>query len=409
MFDFDKWQEIFSSIRRHKLRTLLTALGVFWGIFMLVLLLGAGNGMQNGVEYQFRDDATNSIWVRRGTTSMPYKGLPKGRRIQFSNKDYDFIDEQYPEAENLTGRFYLSGDQTVVYGKKKLSFPVRGVHPGHQYVENSRVYEGRFINKSDLKDIRKIAVIGKIAKKELLGEQVDAIGKEIKIGGIVYTIVGLFEDSGGDNEMRVIFIPMSTAQTVYAGTDQIHQLMFTGGDMTVPEMKQLENKIRMDLAAMHEFDPKDKRALYMFNVAEEFETFQSLFFAIRMFVWFVGIGSIIAGVIGVSNIMLIIVKDRTKEIGIRKALGATPYSIVTMILQESILITAVAGYLGMIAGIGAIALLESIESEYFRNPQVNLGVAIVATLVLVISGTLAGLMPALQAARINPVVAMKSD
>ncbi len=408
MIDFDKWQEIFSSIRRHKLRTVLTALGVFWGIFMLVLLLGAGNGLHNGIEYQFRDDATNSIWVRRGTTSMPYKGLPKGRRIQFNNQDYDFIAEQYPEAENLSGRFYLSGDQTVVFGEKKLSFPVRGVHPGHQYIENSRVYEGRFINDTDLKNMRKVVVMGKVAKKEILGD-VEAIGAEIKIGGIVYTIVGLYQDSGGENEMRVIYIPMSTAQTVYAGTDQIHQLMFTGGDLSVPEMKQLENKIRKDLASIHEFDPKDSRALYFFNVAEEFETFQSLFFAIQMFVWFVGIGSIIAGVIGVSNIMLIVVKDRTKEIGIRKALGATPYSIVSMILQESILITSLAGYLGMVAGIALIAVLGSVESEYFRNPEVNLGVAAAATLVLVISGTLAGLMPAMQAAKINPVVAMKSD
>ncbi len=408
MIDFDKWQEILSSIRRHKLRTFLTALGVFWGIFMLVLLLGAGNGLHNGIEYQFRDDATNSIWVRRGTTSMPYNGLPKGRRIQFSNKDYDFLSEQYPEAENLTGRFYLSGDQTVVYGDKKLSFPVRGVHPGHQYVENSRVFDGRFVNNTDLREVRKVAVIGKVAKQELLGDK-EAVGTEIKIGGIVYTIVGIYQDSGGENEMRVIYIPMSTAQTVYAGTDQIHQLMFTGGDMSVPEMKRLENKIRKDLASLHEFDPKDSRALYFFNVAEEFETFQSLFFAIEMFVWFVGIGSIIAGVIGVSNIMLIVVKDRTKEIGIRKALGATPYSIVSMILQESILITSVAGYLGMVAGIALIAVLSSVESEYFRNPEINFGVAATAVLVLVVAGTLAGLMPAMQAARINPVVAMKSD
>jgi putative ABC transport system permease protein len=185
--------------------------------------------------------------------------------------------------------------------------------------------------------------------------------------------------------------------------------MFTGGDMSVPEMKRLESKIRVDLASLHEFDPKDNRALYFFNVAEEFETFQSLFFAIQMFVWFVGIGSIIAGVIGVSNIMLIVVKDRTKEIGIRKALGATPYSIVSMILQESILITSVAGYLGMVAGIALIAVLSSVESEYFRNPEINFGVAATAVLVLVVAGTLAGLMPAMQAAKINPVVAMKSD
>ncbi len=408
MFDYDKWQEILSSIRRHKLRTMLTALGVFWGIFMLVILLGAGNGLQNGVEYEFRDDATNSISIRRGTTSLPYNGLPKGRSIQFLNADFDHLADNFKDIDHLTGRFYLSGDQTVAYGKKKLSFPVRAVHPDHKYLENTIMTKGRFINDTDLREFRKVTVLGKTAREGIFGKE-DALGQEISIGGIVYKIVGEYEDTGGENEMRNIYIPISTAQKVYAGTQEIHQLMLTAGDLSVPEMKKLENAIRRDFAARKEFDPEDRRALFIFNLAEEFQQFQNLFAAIRAFVWFVGIGTLFAGIIGVSNIMLIVVKDRTKEIGIRKAMGATPYSIVSMIVQEAIFITSVAGYVGLLAGTGVIALMSSLEVEYFRKPEVDLGVAITAIVVLVVAGALAGLMPAIQAARINPVVAMKSD
>ncbi|MCP3931988.1 MAG: ABC transporter permease [Bacteroidetes bacterium] len=407
MFDFDKWQEIFNSIRRHKVRTFLTALGVFWGIFMLVLFLGAGDGLHNGVEHEFSDDAANSIWVRRGWTSMTYKGLPKGRRIQFHNDDFDYLKEQFKEIDNITARFYLSGSKTVKYKDQNLSFSVRGVHPDHLVIENSRVIKGRNLNETDIKEIRKSALIGKVVDETLFKDE-EALGKEINIGGIVYKVVGVYEDSGGEDEMRLIYLPVSTVQKVYSGTDELHQIMFTGGDLGLDEMKELEYQVRAAIAQRHQFDVNDRRALFISNIAEEYQKFQSLFFAINIFVWFVGIGSILAGVIGVSNIMLIIVKDRTKEIGIRKAIGATPGSIVAMILQEAIFITALAGYFGMLAGIGVISLLSSMEVEYFRNPQVDLGVAAIATAILVIAGALAGLWPALQAARIHPIEAMRN-
>lgn len=406
MFDLDKWQEIFNSIRRHKLRTVLTALGVFWGIFMLVILLGAGQGLQNGVEYEFRDGATNSIWIRRGQTSLEYKGLPKGRRVQFDNSDYDYLADQVAEVEHLSGRLYLSGDRTVSYGQKKLSFPIRSVHPGHQYLENSIMRQGRYLNPTDLAEFRKVAVLGEVAKQSLFGEE-DAIGKEINIDGIVYQVVGVYFDTGGENEMRVIYLPLSTAQKVYTGTREIHQLMFTAGDLPVEKMKELEEEVRLAFAQRHQFDPADRRALFISNVAEEFQQFQNLFASIRAFVWFVGIGTLLAGVIGVSNIMLIVVKERTREIGVRKAIGATPASIVLMILQEAVFITAMAGYLGVLAGTAVIYLLGSMEVDYFRHPEVNFGVVLAATLILVLAGALGGLMPALQAARVNPVEAMK--
>lgn len=406
MIDFDKWQEIFNSIRRHPLRTILTALGVFWGIFMLVLLLGAGRGLQNGVEYEFRDDATNSVWIRRGVTSIPFEGLPKGRQIRFSNEDYDLLAEHFDEVDQITGRFYLAGNQTISYGKKSLAYSVRAVHPGHRYIENSIVESGRFINETDLKDCRKVAVIGKVVQKDLFGND-PPLGKEIKIGSTIYTVVGIYSDTGGDDEMRIIYIPISTAQKIYSGTDELHQLMFTTKDMELAAIQQMQEEIREAFARRHQFDVEDRKALYIFGVAEEYQKFMNLFAAIRAFVWFVGLGSIVAGIIGVSNIMLIVVKDRTKEIGIRKALGATPRSIIAMILQESILITSVAGYLGLLAGVGVISLMEAIAVEYFRNPRVDLGVGAIATLVLVSAGALAGLMPARKAARINPVVAMR--
>lgn len=408
MIDWDKWQEIFSSIRRHKLRTILTALGVFWGIFMLVILLGAGQGLQNGVAHEFRDDAINSVWVRRGTTSIPFEGLPKGRRIIFNNDNYNYL-KTFENIDALTGRYYLrSGSQMVRYKKKSLSFTTMGVHPGHKIIENSILVQGRFINDLDLSEVRKVVVIGLPVSKELFGEQ-SAIGEMISIGGIVYKVIGVYRDTGGEEEMRTLYIPMSTAQKVYAGTENVHQLMFTVDGLSVEETNALTEVIREHLARQLQFDPKDRRAMYVYNQAEEYQEIMSLFTAIRIFVWFVGLGSIIAGVIGVSNIMLIVVKDRTKEIGIRKALGATPYSIVSMILQEAVFITAIAGYFGLLAGVGVIYLMGELEVQYFRSPEVNLGVAVAATVVLVLAGALAGLMPALQAAKINPVVVMKSD
>ncbi|MCG8327046.1 MAG: ABC transporter permease [Chitinophagales bacterium] len=407
MIDFDKWQEILSSIRRHPMRTALTALGVFWGIFMLIILLGAGKGLQNGVEYEFRDDAINSIWIRRGVTSIPYNGLPKGRSISFSNEDYNMLAESFDGVEHLTGRYYLSGDQTASYGDKQLSFNTRSVHPGHQYLENTIMMSGRYINDTDIEEFRKVAVIGKIVQQDLFGEE-DPLGKEIAIGGIVYKVVGTYRDTGGENEMRTIYIPISTAQRVYAGTNEVHQIMFTTGDLSIEEVKQLEHEVRAAFARRHEFDVEDRRAIYLSSAIEEFQRFNQLFASIRGFVWFVGIGSIFAGIIGVSNIMLIVVKDRTREIGIRKALGATPYSIVSMILQEAIVITAVAGYFGLLAGVGVISLLSSMEVDFFRNPRVDIWVGVVATIVLVIAGALAGLMPAMKAARIHPIEAMRT-
>lgn len=408
MIDIDKWQEIFDSIWRHKLRTILTAIGVGWGIFTLVLMLGAINGLINSFDHNFSDDAVNSLWIWRGTTTKDYNGLNKGRRIKFDNQDFEYISQNFPDITEMTGRFYLSGDQMFKYGKEAIPYSVRGVHPGHKLLENSQMINGRYLNDSDIAESRKVIVIGRVIKEEIFGD-IDAVGKEVAVGEITYKVVGVFYDSGGENEMSRAYIPMSTAQKIFSDGKTMHQIMVDGGDLSIEEMGELEDKIFAAFAQRKGFDPTDRRALRINNRAEGYQEFASLFTAFNVLTWVIGFFSIMAGVISVSNIMLIIVKDRTKEIGIRKALGATPGSIITMILQESILITTVAGYVGMILGIAIIYSVSGAESEFFRHPTVNISVIVMATLTLIVAGALAGLIPALKAANINPVTAIKSD
>jgi putative ABC transport system permease protein len=413
MFDLDKWQEIFDTIRRHKLRTFLTALSVWWGIFMLVILLGSGTGLRNSFERDFGDDALNSIWVYRGKTSMPYQGLPAGRNLQFTNDDYDLLREQVEGIDKLTGRYYLTGEYTVNYGNQALSYDVRTVHPDHLYLENTIMIEGRFINDKDIREIRKVCAIGNLIADELFPRGVDPIGQYIKVKGVDYQVVGVYTDEGPESERRRIYLPITTAQRIDSGRETIHQLMATIENPTMEASVAMEERIRQQMATLHQFDPADRQAIYIHNNLREYQQFQTIFNFIDGFVWFVGIGSIIAGVIGVSNIMLIIVKDRTREIGVRKALGATPWSIVSMILQESVFLTGIAGYVGLLSGFGLVYGINSwmisnnVEIEYFYNPEVKFSTIITALIVLVVCGALAGLIPAMQAVRIQPVTAMR--
>lgn len=415
MIDLDKWGEIFDSIRRHKLRTFLTALSVWWGIFMLIILLGAGKGLQNSVEHNFRDDAINSIWVYSGKTSESYKGLPVGRYIQFGNENYDILDKEIEGVEHTSGRYYIGGEYVIKRNNKPLAFDIRCVHPGHQYLENTLTIEGRFLNNKDIADYRKVCSIGRLVKEGFFEEDENPIGQHINIKGVDFMVIGVFEDEGHDNEMRKIYLPLTTAQKVFEGQDRIHQLMMTvEEDVTLEESQRIEKEIRERFSLLHKFSPDDKQAIHVRNNMENYQEFQTVFAFIKGFLWFVGIGSIIAGIIGVSNIMLIVVKDRTKEIGIRKALGATPRSIVSMIVQEAVFLTSIAGYLGLLAGFSLIYginyLLKTyeLENEFFRNPEVDIHVVLIALFMLVICGALSGLIPAIQAVRINPVVAMKS-
>lgn len=410
MFSLDRWQEIFDTILRNKLRTALTSLSVAWGIFMLVLLLGAGTGLENSVAYKFRDDAVNSIWVRPGQTSQPFQGHAVGRRIAFDNADYEYIKHRVPGVEYITGRFYLRGEGLITFEDKTSGFDVRAVHPDHLYLENTIITHGRFIDELDLDERRKVAVIGKPIAEFFFGPG-EPLGKWLGINRIPYQVVGVFEDYGADREMQRIYIPISTAQLAYGADDRIHHLMFTVGDASVAESRAIEDTVRELLAKRHQFSPEDKRALRVRNNLENFQEITEVFTGIEIFVWFVGLGTIVAGIVGVSNIMLISVKERTKEIGIRKALGATPGNIIRQIVQESVFLTSVSGYLGIVAGIGIFELIDRYvpDNDYIRDPHVDLRVAVAATVLLVGAGALAGYFPARQAAKVDPVVALRDE
>jgi putative ABC transport system permease protein len=411
VIDRDTWGEILDVVSRNKLRTVLTGFAVAWGIFMLVVLLGSGNGLAHGIEYQFRDDAINSIWVSAGQTSVPYKGLQPGRRVRLKNEDYDEVTTRIPGVEYSSARFWIFGNQQVTYGNETGSFTIRAVHPGHKILERTEVIAGRFINELDLRDFRKVAVIGTLVEDSLFGKE-SAVGKRIAINKISFLVVGVFDDEGSDREKEFIYLPITTAQRTFNGQNNISQILYTTGDATLAQSQVMAEGTREILAVNHTFDPEDMRALFVNNNVENFQRFVAMMSAIRGFVWVVGIGTLIAGVVGVSNIMLVAVRERTREIGVRKAVGATPTSIVGLILLESVVITAVAGYLGLIAGVGVLegvsALLPA-ESSFFRNPEVDLRVAIAATVLLVFAGTVAGFFPARRAAAIRPVEALRDE
>ncbi len=411
MFDRDKWQEIFHTISKNKLRTVLTGFSVAWGIFMLIILLGSGTGLKNGAQDEFKDTATNSIWLTPRQTSIPFKGMKPGRFIEFDNADYESLLNEISQIEKLSGRYNVPSGTGVSYKGENSSFSIRTVHPDHQYIEKTLTVKGRFINEKDIKERRKVASIGTLAKNVLFKEE-DPIGKYVKINGVPFKIIGVFEDEGGENEQEVLYMPITTAQLVYNGGDRISRMMFTVGDATVEESKEIEKEVRALIAKRHNFDPKDERALRIWNNVEGYQEIQSMFTGINVFIWIIGIMTIIAGIVGISNIMLIVVKERTKEIGIRKALGATPSSIIGLILMESILITSVSGYIGMVLGVGLIELVGSFippDTPFFQNPEVDFQIAISATILLVSAGALAGIIPARKASIIRPIVALRDE
>jgi len=410
VLDVDTWQEIVATVRANKLRTFLTGFSVAWGIFMLIVLLGSGTGLQHGVEWGFRDDAVNSIWISPGETSVPYRGLQPGRSVRLTNMDHVEISDRIEGVEHITSRFYIGGSRLVSRGAESGSFSIRCVHPGHQHLERTRIVEGRYLNPLDLSERRKVAVIGTRVREALFGRG-PAIGGHIKINGIPFRVVGLFEDDGSEGEMEMIYLPISTAQRVFAGGERVHQIMFTTGDSDLEDTTRMAGAARDLLAFNHTFDPEDRRALFVRNNQESFERISGLIDGIRTFVWVVGIGTLLAGVVGVSNIMMIVVRERTKEIGVRKALGATPGSILGLVLLESVAITAVAGYVGLVLGVGTLELVASATSgaEMFRNPEVNLAVAGAATVLLVAAGLLAGFVPARRAAMVQPIEALRDE
>lgn len=415
----DSLQEILFTLRQNKLRTALTAFGVFWGILMLILLLGSGRGMQNAFADGWSNDVSDSIWIFPSTTSVPYLGLPIGRQIALTDSDMAAIRQQIPgvgylSSENPLGSF-INSDISVMYGNKSGSFGVLGVADQYFSIkEKVRFDDGRRLNPLDQDDNRKVVVIGTRVSERLFTTHAEAMGKEILINGISFKVIGLFYDKGNQGRMSErLYMPVTAFKKSFGGGQEV--ALITVRPKPGVDGIKLEEDILALLKQRHKIAPDDVRAIEVSNKAREAEDINAMFTGLNMFIWLVGIGTLLAGIVGVSNIMIITVKERTREIGIRKALGAKPSSIVGSLLFESVLVTSVAGYSGLVLGVGILegvsALLTALKVElpFFQQPEIDLGIAISALLLLILSGVFAGLMPALRAARIMPVEAMKAE
>lgn len=414
MFDLERWEEILETISKNKLRTFLTGLSVASGIFILVVLLGIGEGMRNGISQEFEQDAANILYVWTGTTSVEHKGLNPGRRIQMKNADFNFLEQKHVDELEYKSSVFRIWNGVVNYGKESGSYRVEGVLPNYQFLENSSMMTGRFLNYKDHGSFEKVAVIGKRVKNDLFKGK-NAIGEYIQISNINFKVIGVFSDPGGEREESRVFLPLGTAQRVFNGANNVNNMAFTlekeeNFEKALAASNRFSVEMQQFLKEQHSVAPEDTRAIIVNNSLENAKRFYDLMDMIKYFFWGVGICTIIAGIVGVSNIMLIIVKERTREIGVRKALGARPWSIVGMVLHESIFVTAIAGFVGLI---GSLALLEwvgpMIETQYIANPSVNFNVALSTVFILVIAGAVAGFFPAWRAARIKPIVALRDE
>jgi len=393
----------------NRTRSVLSGFTVAFSIVLFTLLFGIANGLNNTYAEAFADDANNSIFIQSGTTTKAHKGFQAGRQIQFKNKDFDYIKEEYGEkVQYITSRLYLNVNAT--FRNEKSTYPLRAVHPDHQFLENTKIKEGRYINQLDIDNKTKVVVIGRLVEQDLF-LKTTALGKHINLNGLQYKIVGVFEDDGGDNEERIIYMPISTAQRVYGNNDYIDQINLTyNPKMNYNKAIAFSTDLTKDLKDRFDVASSDQRAIRVRNLANESKTVNQMTFGLGVIIIVIGFGTLIAGIVGVSNIMIFIVKERTKEIGIRKALGASPNSIISIILMESILITAIAGYVGLLIGMGVLAFIgPSLETYFIKDPSVSTSLVIGATITLIVAGGIAGYLPAKKASQIKPIVALRDD
>ncbi|WP_271405103.1 ABC transporter permease [Tenacibaculum soleae] len=409
MFDIDTWREIFQSISKNKLRSILSGFTVAFAILLFTLLFGIGNGLQNTFKNEFAKDAINSIYISSNLTTKAYKGHQVGRRIQFKNDDFEFLKENYSNKIQMISPRIQRGAK-VVYKTEEDNYTIRGVYPKYDILESAEVTEGRFLNIRDLKEKAKVVVIGRMVEKDLFG-QLSAFGKQLNIGGIMYKVIGVFSDPGGDSDERYIYMPFTTIQQIYGNNDHIGDFGLTyNPELSIDEAIAFGNKMRRELKKKHEIDPNDQRGIRVNNYASDNKEVSSMMVGLGILILIIGLGTLIAGVVGISNIMVYVVKERTKELGIRKAIGAKPKSIITMIMLESILITALAGYLGLVIGVGILKIAgPSLEQYFILNPGVSQPVVIGATITLILAGMIAGYLPAKRAAQIKPIVALRAD
>lgn len=409
MFDLDLWREIFQSINMNRTRSLLSGFTVAFAILLFTILFGIANGLQNTFAEGFVDDANNSISIRSGRTTKANKGLQAGRQIQFKNEDLDYVKDDFGnKVEFITARIYKNF-QASFRGEQNV-YDIRAVHPDHQFLEKTKIKEGRYINQNDLNNKVKGVVIGRLVEDDLF-LKTKALGKYINLAGIQFKVIGVFTDDGGDNEERKIYIPVTTAQYLYGNNDYIDQINLTyNPEMDYDQALAFSSLLTKKMKDRFSVARSDQRAIRVRNMAEGTKFVNIISYVLTGLILVIGLGTLIAGIVGVSNIMIFIVKERTKEIGIRKALGASPKSIVSIILIESILITAIAGYFGLLLGVGVLEIAKPYLEEYFiKDPSVSSSLVIGATLTLIIAGAIAGYLPAKKASRIKPIIALRNN
>ena len=423
MFDIDRWNEIWNALAKNKARSLLTAFGVFWGIFMLIVMAGAGKGLENGISEGISRFATNSAFFWTDRTSEPYKGFKRGRFWNMEAEDLLYLRNNIPEIEYITpknfgGRF--NSGPNVIRGKKNGAFNIKGDYPDYVKIDPCTVLKGRWINEMDIREKRKVCVIGEKVFESMFIPSENPIGQYLKISGVYYQVVGLIKPEtriniNGRTEESVS-LPFTTMLQTYNMGNQVHFLAITakkGIPVTV-----VEEKVKEFIKKKHSIAPTDVQALNSVNIEKEFKQMSGLFLGIQILTWIVGVGTLLAGVIGVSNIMLVIIKERTKEIGVQRAIGATPRTIISQIMLESVVLTTVAGYVGLSLGVGLLELVsqtlqksasDSGDHVFFTNPEVSLTIALSALGVLIVAGLFAGMIPATRAIQIKPIDALREE
>jgi len=423
MFDLDRWNEIWNALAKNKLRSLLTAFGVFWGIFMLVVMAGAGKGLEHGIVEGVAKFAKNSAFLWTNRTAEPYKGFKRGRWWNMEAEDIPYLKSNVPEIEYITpknfGQFTSTGSN-VTRGFKGGSFNIKGDYPEYVNIDPCTILNGRWINDIDILEKRKVCVIGEKVLESLFVPKENPIGQYIKIAGVYYQVIGVMKPEtrvniNGRTE-ESISMPFTTMLQTYNMGNQVHFLAITA-KKGVP-VSIVEEKVKELIKKKHSISPTDTQALTSINIEKQFQQMNGLFLGIQILTWIVGLGTLMAGVIGVSNIMLVIIKERTKEIGIQRALGATPKVIISQIIQESVFLTTIAGYLGLSLGVGLLELVSRMlqnpnakpdDRTFFSNPEISLTVALAALAVLIIAGLFAGLIPARRALKIKPIDALREE
>lgn len=415
MFDSDRWNEILLTLRRNKLRSFLTMFGVGWGIFMLVVMLGMGNGLSHAVLGGFDGFATNSCFVWTMPTTKPYAGFQRGRRFNFDNQDIQLIRDNVSGIDVCSPQLQLGGwrgGNNVSYGSKTAAFSIYGAEPEVLAVEAVYILHGRFLNHPDLTEERKVCVIGREVVTRLF-DGGDALGKYIRINGVYFQVVGITARKSsaqmGDNPDAKIYVPFTTFQKAFNSLNEVHwfSIVAKPGE----DVARIETDVKRLMARKHKVDPTDDNAFGSWNMQDMYSKMSGLFIGISGLSWVVGIFSLIAGAIGIGNIMLVSIKERTKEIGIRRSIGATPRKITGQIVQEALTLIFIAGYFGLLAGVGVLELVNKLfgKSDFFKNPGVDLTVALVAFAVLLVAGLFAGLLPAMRALNIKAVDALRAE